>query len=272
MPTSLRIGEIARLLGITPKTIRHYHKLGLIVEPPRSEGGYRLYTAGDLFRLHRIKQLQALGLSLKQIRSVLGEPDHEHSLIQILTMLLDEIATRIAVLEEQRAQISKILQEDELNLDASPTLDLLKQQLGEQLEGMSPEFWEQERKLYAILEHFNWAPAWQQRFLTQNQRLLQYIAAHPQQYLYLLAWGERLTALAGLREEAPEIKQLAIEFVNDAAIQAFLTALKDHAKPGVEPEGEIGNLLGEMLADVLAPAQQRFFTIVEILLKPASEE
>jgi DNA-binding transcriptional MerR regulator len=272
VPTLLRIGEIARLLGITPKTIRHYQKLGLIAEPPRSEGGYRLYTAGDLFRLRRIKQLQALGLSLKQIRSVLGEPDQEHSLIHILTMLLDEIATYIARLEEQRAQIRKILQEEALNLDPSPTLDLLKQQLGEYLEGVSPEFWEQERKLFAIMEQFDWAPAWQHRFRTMNQRLIEYAAVHPQQSRRLLAWGERLTALNGLREDASEIEQLAVAFVNDADIQAFFTAFRDYAEPGAEPEGAIGGLLGEMLADTLAPAQQRFFAIVENLLKTASEE
>ena len=45
MRARLRIGEVAELLGVTPKAIRHYHKRGLLAEPTRSEGGYRLYTA-----------------------------------------------------------------------------------------------------------------------------------------------------------------------------------------------------------------------------------
>src|SRR5437879_12380770 len=73
MSTQLLIGEVAKLLGITQKTIRHYHKVGLLAEPQRTESGYRLYSAGDLLRLQRIRRLQALGLSLKQIKILLGE-------------------------------------------------------------------------------------------------------------------------------------------------------------------------------------------------------
>ena len=40
MRTQLHIGEIAQLLGITPKAIRHYQKVGLLAEPERSEAGY----------------------------------------------------------------------------------------------------------------------------------------------------------------------------------------------------------------------------------------
>jgi predicted site-specific integrase-resolvase len=45
MRARLQIGEVVALLGVTPKAIRHYHKRGLLAEPTRSEGGYRLYTA-----------------------------------------------------------------------------------------------------------------------------------------------------------------------------------------------------------------------------------
>ena len=77
MRTLLQIGEIAQLLGVTPKTIRHYQKIGLIAEPDRTEAGYRLFNAQDLLRLQRIRRLQALGLSLKQIKTLLGEPRQE---------------------------------------------------------------------------------------------------------------------------------------------------------------------------------------------------
>jgi DNA-binding transcriptional MerR regulator len=60
----LRIGEVAKLLGVTPKTVRHYEKVGLIKEPERSEAGYQLYRADDLLRLHRIKRLRSLGVPL----------------------------------------------------------------------------------------------------------------------------------------------------------------------------------------------------------------
>ncbi len=70
----LRIGEVAKLLGVTPKTVRHYEEVGLLKQPERTEAGYRLYSADDLLRLHRIKRLRSLGLSLTQVKGVLGEP------------------------------------------------------------------------------------------------------------------------------------------------------------------------------------------------------
>ncbi len=70
MRTQLHIGEVAQLLGITSKAIRYYHKLGLLKEPERTEAGYRLYGTHDVLRLQRIRRLQALGLSLNQIKTV----------------------------------------------------------------------------------------------------------------------------------------------------------------------------------------------------------
>jgi DNA-binding transcriptional MerR regulator len=49
----LQIGEVAKLIGVSPKTIRYYHEIGLLAEPKRTGVGYRLYTAQDLLRLSR---------------------------------------------------------------------------------------------------------------------------------------------------------------------------------------------------------------------------
>jgi hypothetical protein len=72
----LRIGEAARLVGVTTKkTIRHYEKVRLLGAPQRSEAGYRLYAAADdLLRLQRVRRLQSLGLSLDRIKAVSASP------------------------------------------------------------------------------------------------------------------------------------------------------------------------------------------------------
>ena len=46
--------ELAELAGVTVRTLRHYHQIGLLPEPPRSTGGYRRYNVSDLVRLLRI--------------------------------------------------------------------------------------------------------------------------------------------------------------------------------------------------------------------------
>jgi hypothetical protein len=62
MREQLHIGEVARLVGVSTKTIRYYHQIGLLAEPERTESGYRLYDAAHLLRLQHIRRLRALGL------------------------------------------------------------------------------------------------------------------------------------------------------------------------------------------------------------------
>lgn len=109
MRAVLRIGEVARLLGVTPKTVRHYHKLGLLAEPARSPSGYRLYGADDLLRLHQIRRLQALGLSLARIKEVLGRPGDARSLRDVLGALREELSGQIAALEARRDRVERLL-------------------------------------------------------------------------------------------------------------------------------------------------------------------
>lgn len=54
MKSRIQIGEFVRLTGITVKTVLHYHKIGLLAEPMRSPGGYRLYGPAELNRMQAI--------------------------------------------------------------------------------------------------------------------------------------------------------------------------------------------------------------------------
>ncbi len=105
MRAQLRIGEVAQLLGVTPKAIRYYQRIGLIGAPDRSPAGYRLYTAADLVILLRVRRLQALGLSLAQIKRVLGEPGNERTLRQALEQLLAATTARRQELEAREQRI-----------------------------------------------------------------------------------------------------------------------------------------------------------------------
>ncbi|MBN6042218.1 MerR family transcriptional regulator [Amycolatopsis sp. 195334CR] len=67
-------GELAEVAGVTVRTLRHYHQIGLLPEPPRSAGGYRHYDVGHLVRLLRITRLTALGVPLSEIPAVLDDP------------------------------------------------------------------------------------------------------------------------------------------------------------------------------------------------------
>lgn len=70
---SLRIGDVARLAGTTPRTIRYYEEIGLLAEAPaRPSGQHRLYTAAEVERLREVMRLKdLLGVSLEQLKTLL---------------------------------------------------------------------------------------------------------------------------------------------------------------------------------------------------------
>jgi MerR family mercuric resistance operon transcriptional regulator len=68
----LRIGDLSRETGLAADTIRFYERLGVVRRPPRSNGGFRLYTDGDIRELRFVRRLQALGLTLAEIRELTG--------------------------------------------------------------------------------------------------------------------------------------------------------------------------------------------------------
>jgi DNA-binding transcriptional MerR regulator len=65
------VGKFARLSGVTVKALRHYERLGLL-QPARTESGYRMYRERDLEIVEQIVALRFLGLSLRQIRAILA--------------------------------------------------------------------------------------------------------------------------------------------------------------------------------------------------------
>lgn len=68
----LQIGEASERSGLTQRTLRYYEEKGLLEPPTRMEGGFRLYSDGDLERLERIKQLkELLGFSLAEVKEML---------------------------------------------------------------------------------------------------------------------------------------------------------------------------------------------------------
>jgi DNA-binding transcriptional MerR regulator len=71
-PTDLlQIGDVADRTGLSLRTIRHYEEVGLLPEPQRSPGGFRLYGHEAVERLLLIKQMKPLDFSLEQMRDLI---------------------------------------------------------------------------------------------------------------------------------------------------------------------------------------------------------
>jgi DNA-binding transcriptional MerR regulator len=70
---NLRIGDVARLVGTTPRTIRYYEEIGLLPPAPaRPSGQHRLYTRAEVERLREVMRLKdLLGVSLEELKTLL---------------------------------------------------------------------------------------------------------------------------------------------------------------------------------------------------------
>ncbi|MGE0229715.1 MAG: heavy metal-responsive transcriptional regulator [Dehalococcoidia bacterium] len=68
---SLTSLALARAAGVNPQTIRYYERRGLIPKPPRTGAGYRQFPPDTLRRVQFVRQAQALGFTLKEIRALL---------------------------------------------------------------------------------------------------------------------------------------------------------------------------------------------------------
>ncbi len=73
-PHSLRIGDVAKLVGTTPRTIRYYEEIGLLPqEPARPSGGHRVYTEAEVERLRELMRLRdLLGVTLDELGTLLA--------------------------------------------------------------------------------------------------------------------------------------------------------------------------------------------------------
>ncbi|GII54151.1 heavy metal-responsive transcriptional regulator [Planotetraspora thailandica] len=100
----MRIGVLAAQTGHTTKTIRFYEDAGLLPEPPRTSAGYRDYPAEAVTRLAFVRDAQAAGLTLADIRSILVIRDSGQAPCQHVTDLLDQ---HLTLVEQRLAELTQ---------------------------------------------------------------------------------------------------------------------------------------------------------------------
>ena len=93
-PTTRTVGVVARMAGVTVRTLHHYDRIGLLRASARSRAGYRRYGDADLARLQRILFYRELGFGLDEINEVMtdGATDEIGHLRRQHAMLLDRIS------------------------------------------------------------------------------------------------------------------------------------------------------------------------------------
>ncbi len=96
----MTIGEVAKKMGVTVRTLQYYDREGLLSPSAESEGGRRLYTDKEVIKLHQILSLKSLGFSLEEIKNRLIALDTPEQVAAALTEQADSIRRKIDSLSE----------------------------------------------------------------------------------------------------------------------------------------------------------------------------
>jgi Cd(II)/Pb(II)-responsive transcriptional regulator len=109
---SFKIGELARQTASSVETIRYYEQQGLLPQPARSDGNYRLYSGAHVKRLQFIRHCRALDMTLDEIRTLLDFRDTpEADCAGVNTLLdrhIDHVAHRIKELKALQSQLKEL--------------------------------------------------------------------------------------------------------------------------------------------------------------------
>jgi DNA-binding transcriptional MerR regulator len=141
MSEELRIGEVAKLTGTTPRTIRYYEEIGLLPAPgDRVPGAHRSYREEDVERLTELLRLKdLLGVSLEELKELVSAEDARAALRrewdsgiedpvrrrQVLDESLGHIAGQLELVRRRRDEFAKL--EDELLARRRRVRDLLRE-------------------------------------------------------------------------------------------------------------------------------------------------
>ena len=95
------IGEVAKELGLSLRTIRYYEELGLLRPKGRTTGRFRLYSQSDVVKLRAIQTLKNLGYSLKDIQGLMRSASSSRTGHELVTSMLQDLQKQERIAKEQ---------------------------------------------------------------------------------------------------------------------------------------------------------------------------
>lgn len=125
---TLRIGELAAASGLTRDALRYYERQGLLPRSNRTSGGFRVYDATAVDRIHFIKQAQSHGLTLKEIRDLVsyqsnGGPGRCRRVRNLLAKKLAELDRRRRELDAFTRTLAEYLEMCDQALERTADVD-----------------------------------------------------------------------------------------------------------------------------------------------------
>ncbi|WP_328907227.1 MerR family transcriptional regulator [Streptomyces sp. NBC_00234] len=242
----ITIGQLARYVGVSVKTIRVYHDKGLLPEPDRDASGYRRYGANDAVDLIKIRTLAEAGVPLARIRDLRSATDEEFQ--QGLREIDDGLTTRISGLRATQGRLRQL---------AAGQLEPLPTEVGAHLEhlarwGFTPRWVDLQRDLWILV-----------------------FATHPDRAVSL--FHDQAATLSD-----PALRQLFLDYDHAYDLDADDPHIDDLARriaeatrerygtdalPGLDAASEIPALIQDTV-NASSPAWQRLDTLIRAQLRP----
>ncbi len=113
----MTIGEIAKKMDVTVRTLQHYDREGLLSPSAISEGGRRLYTDKDIVKLHQILSFKHLGFSLDDIKNRLIPLNTPAEIADVLMEQAAAVKQKIESLSESLREL-EVLREEVLQMQS----------------------------------------------------------------------------------------------------------------------------------------------------------
>ena len=108
----VQIGDLAKQLGITTRTIRYYEEIGLMGATERPDGGMRSYRRDEVLRLKFILKMKELGITLKEMQELARNFDiNQQDFHTITPQLLDILDVHIKKVDKKIASLASLKDE-----------------------------------------------------------------------------------------------------------------------------------------------------------------
>ncbi|MBL7498554.1 MerR family transcriptional regulator [Frankia sp. CNm7] len=194
----MTVGRVARLAGVTVRTLHHYDRIGLVRPSGRTSAGYRVYGADDLERLRWVLVYRELGFPLDEVRLLVDDPDvdtvgHLRRQRDLLIERGERLVAMVAAIDrhlEARAMGMRLTPEEQLEVFGTDKVGGEWADEAERRWGETDAYQESQRRAAAYTKD-DWA-----RLKAEGDTALR-------------AWRDAL--LAGLPADGPEAMALAEE-------------------------------------------------------------
>lgn len=108
---SISIGDLAREIGLTTRTLRYYEEMGIMPPPRRQEGGIRVYAPAEVRKLRFILKLKELGLTIKEMQELDAAYAEARETDRIIPRLVEMLDTHINSIDEKMQKLGSLRKE-----------------------------------------------------------------------------------------------------------------------------------------------------------------